>query len=128
MALQSKNVDMASVNKLENKFRQELDRFKLIADNERILKDSNMKDFVTDFNNILSVTTKKLLAKSNSQAKFNKMNKCPDSCSLNALVIWQSLFGCFIGLTLVSIVFVVSFTIVSKIQYQQYDEKSTRNS
>lgn len=67
MALQSKNVDMASVNKLENKFRQELDRFKLIADNERILKDSNMKDFVTDFNNILSVTTKKVNFKFFSQ-------------------------------------------------------------
>jgi hypothetical protein len=42
---------------------------------------------------------------------------------LNALVIWQSLFGGFIGLTLMTIIFVVAYTIFSKIQYKQFDEK-----
>jgi len=53
--------------------------------------------------------------------KTNKVNKCPDSCSVDSLVVWKSLFGSLIGLTVLTVAFVFAAGVFSKIQYKKYD-------
>ena len=65
---------------------------------------------------------KKLSNTAGLSADFSRINKCPDSCLLSSLLVWKSLFACFIGLTLATICFVASYSVFSKFQYQKYNK------
>lgn len=51
-----------------------------------------------------------------------EVNKCPSACASDSTVVWKSLFGTFIGFTLVTVLFVTAASTFAKIKYKKYEK------
>lgn len=99
-----------------------------IAHEDGIVKLLN--EFFTVYNvnfreEIIMDLGKKLIKAEYVNEQFPKReSKCPNKCSYESLVVWMSLFGLFIGLTIATVIFVVAFVLISKWQIHKFDKKS----
>jgi hypothetical protein len=52
------------------------------------------------------------------------VSRCPTKCNYESLTVWIGLFGVFVGLTIASVIFVVAFVLLSKLQIHKFDKQN----
>jgi len=91
----------------------------------RQLIDSLLKE-VVDFEKLVGTTAQQMTRSSAFLKDVAQMNydeaRCPTKCETGSLTSWISLFGLFIGLNVASVIFIVAFVIISKLQILKFDK------
>ena len=90
--------------------------------------DSNLAQFV--FSNPVNVTQDvvKQLINMIPTTNNGRKGECPKICEEKPLILWRSLYGVFMGLTLATLIFLIAYTVLLKVQFNKFNQKLTSNS
>lgn len=109
--------------KLTEIFTQTWEKFRAEEEYLKIANDENLKIYSELIDQLTNLTLTRVIANLTAPMTNGiQVNKCPSPCASDALVVWKSLFGTFIGLTLVTVLFVTAASTFAKVQYKKYEK------